>query len=135
MLERLGKAQTPELPGGGQAGPAGAPINAPQKKDGARETARVQVHIGMNMLEQALPAFGSESKEGKVLLATLSKLANAFGDTNATDLIPAQLKEMMQSDPRMGGGNPQQQKLMQMMQQQKQQPQPGGGAQRMPPMH
>lgn len=132
MLKRLGQAQTPELPGGGQAGPAGAPINAPQQKDGARETARVHVHIAMNMLEQALPAFGAESKDGKAILSVLSKLANAFGDTNATDLIPAQLKEAVQSEPRMGGGNPQQQKLMQVMRQQ--QMNPGGGAGRMPPM-
>lgn len=132
MLQRLKSAQSPALPGGGQPGPAGAPMNAPQEKDGKKEHARVQVHIAMNMLEQALSAFGAESKEGQVILKQLQALARAFGDTNASELVPAQLKEAVQNSPQVGGGNPQQQRLMQMMM--ARQMNPGGGGGRMPPM-
>lgn len=136
MLARLQKSQAPELPGGGQAGPAGAPMSAPQKKDGERETARVKIHVAINMLEAALPAHGAESKEGKVILSVLSKLANTFGDSNASDLVPAELMEAVKNAPQMGGGGEMQKKLAALMRGGGQQPQPmpGGGAPRMPPM-
>lgn len=133
MLQRLTDSQKQELPGGGMPGPAGAPMNTPQKQDGKQETARVHVHIAMNMLEQALPAFGAESEEGKVILSTLSRLARKFGDTNASDLAPAQIKELVQGSTQVGGGSPVQRRLMQMVGQPQQQ-QPGGAPQRMPGM-
>jgi hypothetical protein len=101
-------------PGGAQPGPAAAPMATPQKKDGKLEQARVQVHIGMNMLESALGAFGAESKEGQVLLRALQAIGKSFGDSNTTDLQPAQLKQLFQAMPQMGGGSPMQAQIAKM---------------------
>lgn len=116
MLKRLQtQQQGGELPGGGTPGPSGTPMAAPQKKEGGREIARVRVHIAINMLEQALGPFGAETKEGKVLLTTLSSLARTFGDRDASDLIPAELKQLISSMPQTGGGGEAQQAIQKMM--------------------
>lgn len=115
MLARL-KQQPAAMPGGGSAGPAGSPMATPQKKEGSREIARVKIHVAMNMLESALPQFGAESKEGKAILKHLLGLAREFGDTDSSDLVPAQIKQMVGDMPQMGGGNAQQQAIAKMMQ-------------------
>lgn len=116
MLARMKSAQAPQLPGGGKPGPAAAPMATPEKKEGKQEKARLRVHIGMNMLEQALAEFGAESKEGAVLLDVLKKIGRTFGDNDTSDLVPAEMADIVSSMPQVGGGGPQQQALMKMMQ-------------------
>lgn len=109
MMQRLQQqSRGGPNPGGAQPGPAAAPMATPQKKDGKRERAMVQVHIGMNMLEQALGTFGAESKEGQVVLKCLQALGKSFGENNVSDLVPAELKQMYEAMPQMGGGAPMQ---------------------------
>lgn len=98
----------------------------PAEKEGLKEAARVNVHIAMNMLEQALPHFGSESKEGKAILKHLSGLSKDFGESDASDLVPAEILQMNKSLPQAGGGTEVQRMLAQ-MQQQGGAPKPGGG--------
>lgn len=117
MLARMKSANAPQLPGGGKPGPAAAPMATPEKKDGKQEKARLHVHIAMNMLEQALGVFGAESKEGKVILKTLTALAHGFGENDVSDLVPAQMADIVASMPQVGGGNQQQKALMQSMSQ------------------
>lgn len=88
----------------------------PLKKEGNQEKAKVQAHIGMNMLEQALTVFGSESKEGQAILRALNSLARVLGKNDTSDLHPAQIKEMVGSMPQMGGGSPMQQQILKNMQ-------------------
>lgn len=100
-------------------GPAAAPMSSPQKSDGKEEIAALHVHIAMNMLEQALGPFGSESPEGKVILGVLTKLAGTFGENDTSDLMPAEIKSMVGAMPQAGGGTPQQQQIEQMLAQNK----------------
>lgn len=95
----------------------------PQDKAGLKEAAKINVHIAMNMLEQALPVFGSESKEGKAILRHLSGLAKDFGENDSSDLVPAEVMQMVKNLPQAGGGTDIQKMLMQQMQ-----PAPPGGA-------
>lgn len=111
------QANAPELPGGGKPGPAAAPMATPEKKDGKRERALLNVHIAMNMLEQAIAPYGSESEEGQLLLTTLQRLGKKFGDNDTSDLVPAEMANIVESMPGVGGGQPQQKLLMQSMQQ------------------
>ena len=97
--------------------PAGTPMAKPQEKEGLKEAARVNVHISMNMLEQALPVFGSESKEGKSILKILNMLSKEFGDQDASDLVPAEILQMNKSLPQAGGGTEVQRMLQQQMMQ------------------
>jgi len=108
-------------PGAGPK-PGGAPMAKPQEKEGLKEAARVNIHIAMNMLEQALPVFGSESKEGKSVLKILNMLSKEFGHQDASDLVPAEVLQMNKSLPQAGGGT-EVQRMLQKMQQQ------GGGGQ------
>lgn len=116
--------------GGGAAAPGGAPqpgaqpapgtqkpgpasqMPQPQEKEGLKEAARVNVHIAMNMLEQALPVFGSETKEGRNILKTLNALAKDFGDSDTSDLHPAEIRQMVGAMPQSGGGSDVQKMLM-----------------------
>ena len=97
--------------------PGGAPMAKPQEREGLKEAARVNIHIAMNMLEQSLPIFGSESKEGKSVLKILSMLSKEFGKTDASDLVPAEVLQMNKSLPQAGGGTEVQQMLAKMQQQ------------------
>lgn len=119
MLARMKQGGAPTLPGGAGAKPSpkAAPFSTPEKKEGKNEKARLQVHIGMNMLEQALGVFGAESKEGGVILKTLTNLARTFGENDTSDLVPAEMADIVSSMPSVGGGNPQQQMLMKQMSQ------------------
>lgn len=123
----------------GQASPSGAPpgvekpgpsseMPQPQEKEGIKEAARVNIHIAMNMLEQALPAFGSETKEGKNVLKALNGLAKDFGDSDTSDLHPAEIRQLVGAMPQSGGGSDVQKMLMQQAQQK------GGGQPQQPPM-
>ena len=120
----------PEMPPSG-AETAGAPMGSsmvtPQPKKGLEAAARTNVHIAMNMLEQALPHFGSESEEGETILKILTKLASKFGKSDDKELVPAQIMQLMRSEPSMGGMTPQMQAMQQGGQQgqQPQQPMPG----------
>lgn len=118
-------------PGGGGAAPGGAPMTTPQPAAGEKQNAMVNVTIAMDLLEQVLPALGSESEEGQTILGVLSKLSSKFGHTRAKsqELVPAELMQLMQSLPQAGGMSPE---AKAMGQQPMQIPgMPGGGQQPM----
>ena len=94
--------------GGGNMPPPGGPMSTPQPKEGVTQAAMVNISMSMQLLEQALPAFGSQSEEGKAILNSLKSLSNKFGKErqNADKLIPAELMQLVQQIPGMGGGSP-----------------------------
>ena len=108
----------------GQASPAAAPMAAPQEKQGKMAAASTNVHIAMNMLEEALPAFGSESDEGKAVMKALTALSKLAAKRDSSDLVPAEILQMVRQMPQMGGGTDIQRMLLQQMSG----PKPPGGA-------
>jgi hypothetical protein len=104
--------------------PAAAPMSSPQDKRGVKTAAHTNVHIAANMLEQALPAFGSESPEGMKVLQALKILGSLIGKKDSSDLVPAEILQMVKGLPQAGGGTAVQKQIMQMMQQQKPAPAP-----------
>ena len=50
------------------APPMGAPMSTPEPKMGNREAAMINISMAMDLLEQTLPALGSESEEGQKVL-------------------------------------------------------------------
>ena len=89
MLARIRQAGGgQQLPGGGSPGPAASPMSSPTNKEGKLENAKIQVHVAMNMLEQALIAYMPDQKEYKTVLKSLNALASEFGENDSTDLIP-----------------------------------------------
>ena len=51
--------------------PMAAPMSTPEPKMGTREAALINLSMAMDLIEQALPAFGSESPEGVKALGVL----------------------------------------------------------------
>jgi len=105
-------------------GPAAAPLSTPQDKRGLKAAAQTNVHIAVNMLEEALPAFGSESPEGAKVIKALNLLASLVAKKDTSDLVPAEILQMVRRLPQMGGGTGVQQQILKQMQQAKQQPAP-----------
>jgi len=106
---------TPLPPGGPDASPAGgggmapvsAPMSGPQENAGEKQQAMLKVQQAMDLLEQALPDFGSESEEGGEILKTLGTLGKKFGGANrarSNELMPAELMNLLSSLPQGQGG-------------------------------
>jgi hypothetical protein len=100
-------------------------MSAPQEKKGLKAAAATNIHIAVNMLEEALPAFGSESSEGGKILAALKSLSGLVAKRDSSDLVPAEVLSMVRNLPQMGGGTDVQKQIMQQMAQAKQPAQPG----------
>jgi hypothetical protein len=105
--------------GAGKASPAAAPFAQPQKKEGLKASAMTNVHIAMNMLEEALPVFGSETEEGKKVMRALTVLGTLAGKHDNSDLVPAEVLQIARNTPQMGGGTDVQRMILQQMNQPK----------------
>jgi hypothetical protein len=92
-------------------------MSGPQDKKGLKAAAATNVHIAVNMLEEALPAFGSESSEGGKILAALKSLSSLVSKRDSSDLVPAEILQMVRRMPQMGGGTAAQQAILKQMQQ------------------
>ena len=96
--------------------PGASPLSTPQPKKGLQTAARTNVHIAVNMLEEALAGFGSESDEGADILKALNTLRKHVTRRDTSDLVPAEVLHMVSRLPQMGGGTQVQQALMKQMQ-------------------
>lgn len=114
------------------AAPVSAPMSTPEPKEGDKKNAMINVSLAMDLLEQTLPALGSESEEGQSVVNVLRTLGTKFGHTRSKsqELVPAELMQLMQNLPQAGGMSPEM-KAMQGMH--GQHPAPGGAPQGMPP--
>jgi hypothetical protein len=93
-----------------EAPPMGAPMATPEPKLGEKESASINVQTAMDLLEQALPKIGSDSEEGKAIMAAVTGLTKLFGkrEAKSRELMPAEIMNMISSLPQAGGANPEQ---------------------------
>ena len=126
MMELIKKGQAPEnsdIPSPDQAGtdsdsgipPMASPMSTPEPKMGSKEAANINIQMAMDLLEQSLPALGSESEEGQQIMKSLSSLHKVFGKREAKnrELIPAEILQMIQTLPQAGGASPEQRSIAQ----------------------
>ena len=109
-------ANTGETPGGVSVGaaptppppPMPTPMSTPEPKAGVREAALVNISMALDLIEQSLPALGSESEEGKKGLSALSTLTGILGPKKqkAGELQNAEILQLLQNLPQAGGGTP-----------------------------
>lgn len=73
-------------------------MTTPQQNEGAQAQANVNITMALDLLEKALPAYGSESDEGGAILKALSMLTKRFGQKRdqAQGLIPSELRSLME---------------------------------------
>jgi hypothetical protein len=98
----VGDAPPPSPP------PMPSPMSTPEPKAGVKEAALVNVSMAMDLIEQALPAIGSESPEGQKLINAISALTTVLGPKKqkAGELQNAEILQLLQNLPQAGGGTP-----------------------------
>ena len=103
-----GGALPPGAPSPDVSTPMTDPLTTPEPKYGQREAALINVSMALDLIEQALPAVGSETPEGKKLMSALSALTGLLGPKKARtgELQQAEILQLMQNLPQAGGGTP-----------------------------
>ena len=88
--------------------PTGSPMSTPEPKFGTREGAMINLGMAMDLIEQSLPALGSESEEGQRALAAIRALTSALGPrkNKVNELQQSEILQMLQSLPQAGGMTP-----------------------------
>jgi hypothetical protein len=83
-------------------------MSTPEPKMGNREAALINIGMAMDLIEQSLPAIGSESDEGRKLLAAIRSMTDVIGaKRNKTgELQQSEILQMLQTLPQAGGATP-----------------------------
>lgn len=126
MMELIQQGQAPEntdIPSPNAAGagpdsstpPMASPMSTPEPKMGSKAAANINIQMAMDLLEQSLPALGSESEEGQQIMKSLASLHKMFGKREAKnrELMPAEILQMIQTLPQAGGASPEQRSIAQ----------------------
>jgi hypothetical protein len=113
--------------------PRASPMSTPEPKMGSKEAAMINIGMAMDLIEQSLPALGSESDEGQKALAAIRSLTGVMGPrkNKTNELQQSEILQMLQTLPQAGGATPEGRAMAQA-------PVPGmppqGGAPTPPPM-
>ena len=88
--------------------PMASPMATPEPKMGNREAAMVNIGMAMDLLEQSLPAVGSESDEGRKILTAIRTMTDILGPRKAKsgELQQSEILQMLQTLPQAGGATP-----------------------------
>ena len=88
--------------------PMSAPMSTPEPKMGNKEGAMVNLGLAMDLIEQSLPALGSESPEGQKVMNAMRVLAGIIGPRKekTNELKQSEILQMLQSLPQVGGATP-----------------------------
>jgi len=103
-----GMPEAPENPQGmseNSAPPMGSPMSTPEPKMGNREAAMINLSMAQDLLEQALPAVGSDSEEGRSILNAIGTINKVIGPkkSKTNELQPTEIMQMLQTLPQAGG--------------------------------
>ena len=95
-------------PSADESPPMASPMSTPEKQMGTREAAMINVSIALDLLEQSLPAIGSDSEEGKAIIDATSKLGGLLGGkrNQTAELQQSEILQMLQTLPKAGGMTP-----------------------------
>jgi hypothetical protein len=110
--------------------PMAAPMSTPEPKLGNREGALVNLGMALDLIEQSLPALGSESEEGQKALQAMKVLSAVLGARKGktNELQQSEILQMLQSLPQAGGGTPESRSIASAPPVANMPPVPGGGA-------
>ena len=88
--------------------PMGAPMSTPEPKMGNREAAMINIGMAMYLLEQSLPALGSESPEGQKVLSAIRMASGILGPRKpkTNELQQSEILQLLQNLPQAGGASP-----------------------------
>jgi hypothetical protein len=88
--------------------PMASPMSTPEPKMGSKEGALINISMAMDLLEQSLPALGSESVEGQKALNAIRQLSGLIGPRKGktNELQQSEILQMLQTLPQAGGATP-----------------------------
>ena len=95
--------------------PMASPMSTPEPTMGSREGALVNLGMALDLLEQSLPALGSESEEGASVVNAIRVLNRVLGSKKGktNELQQSEILQMLQTLPQAGGASPEVRALMQ----------------------
>jgi len=98
----------PGLQSDGMSPPMASPMSTPEPKMGSKEAAMINIGMAMDLLEQSLPALGSESEEGQKALTAIRNLTSVLGPrkNKTNELQQSEILQMLQTLPQAGGATP-----------------------------
>jgi hypothetical protein len=91
-----------------EAPPMASPMSTPEPKMGNKEAAMINLSMAQDLLEQALPAVGSSSDEGRAILSAISAINKTLGTrkNKTNELQQSEILQMLQTLPQAGGATP-----------------------------
>ena len=83
-------------------------MSTPEPKMGSKEAALINISMAMDLLEQSLPALGSETEEGQKALNAIRQLNGILGQrkNKVNELQQSEILQMLQALPQAGGAAP-----------------------------
>jgi len=94
--------------------PMASPMSTPEPKRGEEESARLNIMMALDMLQQAMGVFDMNSPEAKTIEGVVAEITRRFGEREADTrrLMPSEIIQMIQSLPQAGGATPGQREAM-----------------------
>lgn len=89
-------------------GPMASPMSTPEPKMGSKEGALVNLSMALDLIEQAIPALGSESEQGQKAMMAMRALSGLLGPKKprSAELQPAEIMQLLGSLPQAGNVTP-----------------------------
>lgn len=99
-----GAASAPEV----AAGPMAAPMSTPEPKMGSKEGGLINLSMALDLIQQAIPALGAESEEGKKAMLVIKGLNGILGagKPRTDELQSAEIMQLLGSLPQAGNVTP-----------------------------
>jgi len=103
-----GGAPAPGAMSDSETPPMASPMSTPEPKMGSKEAAMINLGMAQDLLEQSLPAVGSDTDEGRAILAAISAINKTLGPRKGktNELQQSEILQMLQSLPQAGGATP-----------------------------
>ena len=88
--------------------PMAAPMSTPEPKMGSKEAAMINLGMAQDLLEQSLPAIGSDTEQGRAILAAIGAINKTLGPRKGktNELQQSEILQMLQTLPQAGGATP-----------------------------
>ena len=88
--------------------PMSSPMSTPEPKMGSKEGAMINIGMALDLIEESLPALGSDSEEGEKALNSIRTLSGLLGPrkNKTNELQQSEILQMLQTLPQAGGMSP-----------------------------
>jgi hypothetical protein len=101
-------AESPMAMSDTETPPMASPMSTPEPKMGSKEAAMINLGMAQDLLEQSLPAVGSDTPEGQAILSAISQINKTLGPrkNKTNELQQSEILQMLQTLPQAGGATP-----------------------------